>query len=74
MKWKSVIQVARTYLGQRRNYSGMSFWTLGYYVSTVGTDEEIVRGYIRDQKKEDNRIEQMNFFTIDQQIVVSGFF
>ncbi len=31
-------------------------------VSTVGTDEEVVRVYIRDQEKEDHRIEQLSLF------------
>ena len=30
----------------------MSFWARGYFVSTVGADEEVVRTYIRDQEKE----------------------
>lgn len=54
MKSKSAIHIARTYLGQRKNYGGMSFWAQGYFVSTVGTDEEVVRAYIRDQKKKTN--------------------
>jgi len=29
----------------------MSFWARGYFVSTVGTDEEVVRTYIREQEK-----------------------
>jgi len=53
MKGKSAIHIARTYLEQRKNYGGMSFWARGYFVSTVGTDEEVVRAYIRDQEKED---------------------
>ena len=51
MKGKSAIHIARTYLGQRKNYSGMSFWARGYFVSTVGADETVVRTYIRDQEK-----------------------
>ncbi len=31
----------------------------GYFVSTVGLDEEMVRAYIRQQEGEDERIEQM---------------
>jgi putative transposase len=62
MKGKSAIHRARTYLGQKKNYSGMSFWARGYFVSTVGADEEVVREYIRDQEKEDQRIEQLNLF------------
>jgi putative transposase len=52
----------RTYLGQRKNYAGMHFWARGYFVSTVGTDEEIVRAYIQQQEKEDHRIEQLTMF------------
>ena len=42
IKGKSAIHVARTYLGQKKNYGGMSFWARGYFVSTVGTDEGVV--------------------------------
>jgi hypothetical protein len=35
------------------------FWARGYYVSTVGLDEEMVRAYIRHQEAEDERYEQM---------------
>ena len=59
MKGKSAIHIARTYLGQRKNYSGMSFWARGYFVSTIGADEEVVRAYIREQEQEDHRVEQL---------------
>ena len=62
MKGKSAIHIARTYMGQKKNYAGMSFGARGYFVSTVGTDEEVVRAYIRDQEKEDHRIEQLSLF------------
>jgi len=62
MKGKSAIHIARTYLGQKKNYNGMHFWARGYFVSTVGTDEEVVRAYIRDQEKEDDRLEQLTLF------------
>lgn len=62
MKGKSAIHIARTYLGQKKNYTGMSFWARGYFVSTVGTDEEVVRAYIRNQEQEDQRIEQLHLF------------
>ncbi len=62
MKGKSAIHIARTYLGQRKNYNGMSFWARGYFVTTVGADEETVRIYIRDQEKEDRRVEQLTLF------------
>ena len=62
IKGKSAIHIARTYLGQRRNYGGMNFWARGYFVSTVGADEEFVRAYIRDQEREDNRVDQLALF------------
>lgn len=62
IKGKSAIHVARVYLGQRKNYSGMHFWARGYYVSTVGADEETIRGYIRHQEAEDKRLDQLTMF------------
>jgi putative transposase len=40
----------------------MHFWARGYFVSTVGADEAMVRAYIRNQEQEDQRIEQLNLF------------
>jgi len=34
----------------------------GYFVSSVGADEEVVRVYIRAQEKEDHRVEQLSLF------------
>ena len=62
MKGKSAIHIARVYLGQRKNYGGMSFWARGYFVSTVGANEDVVRAYIREQEQEDHRVEQLNLF------------
>ena len=39
---------------------GRNFWARGYFVSTVGLDEVVVREYIRNQEKEDKRLEQLN--------------
>ena len=51
IKGKSAIHIARTYLGQKKNYGGMSFWARGYFVSTVGTDEDVVRISVIKKKK-----------------------
>ena len=59
MKGKSAIHIARRYLGRERNFTGQHFWARGYYVSTVGLDEEMVRKYIRNQEREDERYDQM---------------
>ena len=60
IKGKSAISIARNFLGRRRNFTGESFWARGYFVSTVGLDEVVVREYIRNQEKEDRRLEQLN--------------
>ena len=59
MKGKSAITIARNFGGRARNFTGEVFWARGYFVSTVGLDEEMVRAYIREQEQEDERIEQM---------------
>ena len=46
IKGKSAIAIARKYIGKRRNYTGESFWTRGYYVSTVGLDEQASRARV----------------------------
>ncbi len=59
IKGKSAIHIARVYVGRKRNYVGQNFWARGYFVSTVGRDEQVIRDYIRHQEKEDRRIDQM---------------
>ena len=62
IKGKSAIHIARTYGGHRKNFVGQNFWARGYYVSTAGRDEEMVREYIRRQEEEDGRLDQLNIF------------
>ena len=62
IKGKSAIHIARTFAGRRRNFSGQNFRARGYYVSTVGKDEESVRRYIQEQEEADRRLDQMELF------------
>ena len=62
IKGKSAIHLTRVYGGQRRNFVGQHFWARGYFVSTVGRDETVVREYIRNQKKEDQRLDQLGLW------------
>jgi len=59
MKGKSAITIARRFGGRERNFTGEVFWARGYFVSTVGLDEEMVRTYIRNQEELDARHDQM---------------
>ena len=61
IKGKSAISIARNYGGRQKNFTGEVFWARGYFVSTVGLDEEMVRAYIRNQELEDERYDQMKF-------------
>ena len=62
IKGKSAIHLARTYGERKQNYAGQNFWARGYFVSTVGRDEAVVRDYIRNQEAEDERLDQLNLW------------
>ena len=62
IKGKSAIHLARVYGERKRNFVGQHFWARGYFVSTVGRDEESIRQYIRHQEEEDKRLEQMHLW------------
>jgi putative transposase len=62
LKGKSAIAIARKFRGKQRNFTGENFWARGYFVSTVGLDEEIVRNYIRHQEETDAHYEQQSIF------------
>ena len=59
LKGKSAIYIARHFGEVTRGFVGKHFWARGYFVSTVGADEEVIRQYIRHQEEEDRRLEQM---------------
>ena len=59
IKGKSTIHVARTFFDRKRNFVGQHFWARGYFVSTVGRDEQAIREYIRSQETEDKRQDQL---------------
>ena len=59
IKGKSAIHIAREFAGRKRNFVGQNFWARGYFVSTVGRDEAVIREYIRHQEQEDMRLEQL---------------
>jgi hypothetical protein len=42
-----------------RNFLGHKFWARGYFVTTVGRDEEVIRAYIRNQELADQQLDQL---------------
>lgn len=61
IKGKSAIHIAREYAGRPQNFVGQHFWARGYFVSTVGRDEQTIRTYIRAQEQEDRRQDELRF-------------
>ena len=59
IKGKSAIYIARNFAERRRNFVGHHFWARGYFVSTVGRDESVIREYIRQHEAEDQRLDQL---------------
>ena len=62
IKGKSAIHLARVYGERKRNFVGQHFWARGYFVSTIGRDEAVIREYIQKQEQEDLRLDQMNLW------------
>ncbi|MGP4674813.1 IS200/IS605 family transposase [Agrobacterium pusense] len=50
LKGKTVLYIANKYARKRRD-KGYHFWARGYFVSTAGYDEQVVRRYIRNQER-----------------------
>lgn len=59
IKGKTAIKLFKSYPGMRKKpYWGNHFWARGYFVSTIGVDEETIRKYVRYQEKEEKREEK----------------
>ena len=58
LKGKLAIKVFKSYPQlKQRPYWGNHFWARGYFVSTVGLDEEMIIRYVKHQEKEEKKIE-----------------
>ena len=59
LKGKSSIWIAQKVERKLRNFLGHKFWARGYFVSTVGRDEEMIRTYIKNQEMADKQLDQL---------------
>ena len=60
LKGESAIHIAREFADRPRNFVGQHFWARGYFVSTVGRDEQVIREYIQQQQeREDRRLDRL---------------
>ena len=62
IKGKSAIRMARDFMGRHQSFKGYHFWARGYFVSTVGIDERVIREYIQNQEKNDQKSDQGRLF------------
>ena len=62
LKGKVAIRLFNRFPEIRKKYWGIHFWSRGYYVNTVGRNEEQIRQNIRDQDKLDRLQNQGKLF------------
>ena len=62
VKGKSAIRMFNKFPKLKKQYWGSHFWSRGYYVNTIGKNEEEIRQYIRDQDKLDRLETQGKLF------------
>jgi putative transposase len=61
LKGKSSSWIAQNVERKLRNFLGHKFWAMGYFLSTVGRDEEMIRAYIKNQELADKQLDQLQF-------------
>ena len=59
LKGKLAIKVFKSYPRlKQKPYWGNHFWARGYFVNTVGMDEELIRRYVQYQEEQEKRRER----------------
>jgi len=55
LKGKIAIKLFKTYPSlKQKPYWGNHFWSRGYFVSTVGLDEDMIKRYVKHQSHQEN--------------------
>jgi putative transposase len=58
LKGKLAIKLFKSYPSMKKKpYWGNHFWSRGYFVNTVGINEELIRRYVQYQEEEEKREE-----------------
>ena len=59
LKGKTAIKLFKSYPNlKKKPYWGNHFWARGYFVNTVGLDEDMIRRYVKYQEDEERKAEQ----------------
>ncbi len=57
---KSALMIFDKHANLKYKYGNRKFWARGYYVSTVGLNEQTVAKYIREQEKDDIALDKLS--------------
>jgi putative transposase len=58
LKGKLAIKLFKSYPElKKKPYWGNHFWAKGYFVATIGLDEELIKRYVKYQEKEERKVE-----------------
>ena len=60
IKGKSALMIFDKHANLKYKYGNRHFWSEGYYVSTVGMNEETIKKYIQDQEKADIALDKLS--------------
>lgn len=60
LKGKSALMMFEKHANLKYKFGNRHFWSEGYYVSTVGLNEETIRKYIQDQEKADIAMDKLS--------------
>lgn len=59
LKGKSSLMIFEQFGNFKYKFGSRHFWCKGYYVSTVGINEETIKKYIREQQHHDQVIDNL---------------
>ena len=65
LKGKSSLMIYERWGNMKFKYRNRQFWCRGYYVDTVGKNEQKIREYIDKQLREDHMAEQLTLEKLD---------
>lgn len=60
LKGKSALMMFEHHANLKYKFGNRHFWAEGYYVSTVGLNEEAIRKYIKEQEKHDMAMDRLS--------------
>ena len=60
LKGKSALMIFDKHANLKYKFGNRHFWAEGYYVSTVGLNEETIKKYIQDQEKSDIALDKLS--------------